>query len=141
MPPDRLPYGDGAAGAAGAPKGDDAAGAPNGDDAAGALLAALNHEPTRVAVVAERSFLAALDGSCRTPIAGLCRQGADGGLTFRGLIARTDGSDILETAMTSGTFTAEEGVRVGAAAGAELKGRAGPGFFDWAEAQAKLSAK
>jgi hydroxymethylbilane synthase len=112
-----------------------------GDAAAGELLAALNHEPTRVAVVAERSFLAALDGSCRTPIAGLCRQAPDGGLTFRGLIAKTDGSDILETAMTSPTFSAEEGARVGAAAGAELKGRAGAGFFDWAEAQAKLDQK
>lgn len=33
-------------------------------------LAGLNHEDTRVAVVTERAFLAALDGSCRTPIAG-----------------------------------------------------------------------
>lgn len=33
-------------------------------------LAGLNHEETRVAVVCERAFLAALDGSCRTPIAG-----------------------------------------------------------------------
>ena len=50
----------------------------DGDDAAAALLAALNHEATRVAVVAERAFLAALDGSCRTPIAGLCREAAGG---------------------------------------------------------------
>jgi len=112
-----------------------------GDARAGELLAALNHEPTRVAVVAERAFLAALDGSCRTPIAGLCRQGPDGGLTFRGLIAKTDGSEILETAASSPTFTAEEGARVGTAAGAELKGRAPAGFFDWAEAQAKLDVK
>jgi porphobilinogen deaminase len=33
-------------------------------------LAGLNHEETRVAVVCERAFLSALDGSCRTPIAG-----------------------------------------------------------------------
>ncbi len=40
------------------------------DDASRKLLAALNHEETRVAVVCERAFLSALDGSCRTPIAG-----------------------------------------------------------------------
>ncbi len=41
--------------------------------AAAAALAALNHEETRLAVVCERAFLAALDGSCRTPIAGWAR--------------------------------------------------------------------
>lgn len=40
------------------------------DDASLKLLAALNHEETRIAVVCERAFLTALDGSCRTPIAG-----------------------------------------------------------------------
>lgn len=41
------------------------------DDASSrSLLAKLNHEETRVAIVCERAFLAALDGSCRTPIAG-----------------------------------------------------------------------
>lgn len=41
-----------------------------GDDGAAEYLAALNHEDTRLAVVCERAFLTALDGSCRTPIAG-----------------------------------------------------------------------
>jgi hypothetical protein len=40
------------------------------DEPAAKYLAGLNHEDTRVAVVTERAFLAALDGSCRTPIAG-----------------------------------------------------------------------
>lgn len=40
------------------------------DEPAAKFLAKLNHEDTRVAVVTERAFLAALDGSCRTPIAG-----------------------------------------------------------------------
>lgn len=47
-----------------------------GDERAAAALAALNHEETRLAVVCERAFLAALDGSCRTPIAGLAQVGA-----------------------------------------------------------------
>lgn len=41
-----------------------------GDNAAQKYLAGLNHEETRIAVVCERAFLTALDGSCRTPIAG-----------------------------------------------------------------------
>jgi hypothetical protein len=40
------------------------------DEPSRKFLAQLNHEDTRVAVVTERAFLAALDGSCRTPIAG-----------------------------------------------------------------------
>lgn len=45
-----------------------------GDDSAAAYLASLNHEDTRLAVVCERAFLTALDGSCRTPIAGYARK-------------------------------------------------------------------
>lgn len=104
----------------------------DGDDAAARLLAALNHEPTRVAVVTERAFLAALDGSCRTPIAGLCRQGGDGGMTFRGLVASPDGKRVLETSRVSGVYTAEEGVKLGRDAGEELKKNAPSDMFDWA---------
>ena len=42
-----------------------------GDIAMAELLAPINHEPTALAVTAERAFLAKLEGSCRTPIAGL----------------------------------------------------------------------
>ena len=45
-----------------------------GDERQEKYLAALNHEDTRIAVVTERAFLAALDGSCRTPIAGYARE-------------------------------------------------------------------
>jgi hypothetical protein len=54
-------------------------------------LAALNHEDTRLAVAAERAFLSTLDGSCRTPIAGLAVRNASGGCSFRGLVATPDG--------------------------------------------------
>ena len=36
-----------------------------------ALVAAIDHQPTAFAIACERGFLSALDGSCRTPIAGL----------------------------------------------------------------------
>ena len=57
----------------------------------GKYLASLNHEETRLAVVCERAFLTTLDGSCRTPIAGLAERNEEGGCTFRGLVATPDG--------------------------------------------------
>jgi hydroxymethylbilane synthase len=41
-----------------------------GDERTADLIAPLNHEPTAIAVTIERAFLARLEGSCRTPIAG-----------------------------------------------------------------------
>ncbi|KAI8469226.1 MAG: porphobilinogen deaminase [Monoraphidium minutum] len=93
-------------------------------------LAGLNHEDTRVAVVTERAFLMALDGSCRTPIAGYAQKGEDGKLHFRGLVAAPNGSKIFETTRV-GAFDAAEGARLGREAGEELKKQAGPDFFDW----------
>jgi hydroxymethylbilane synthase len=89
------------------------------------LLDAVNHPDTLTALGAERAFLAVLDGSCRTPIAGHARL-ADGTIAFRGMILRPDGSEALETARTGAIADA---ARLGAEAGAELKRRAPPDFF------------
>jgi hydroxymethylbilane synthase len=102
----------------------------DGDDRSAAALAALNHEETRLAVVCERAFLAALDGSCRTPIAGLARKTPDGRLTFRGLVAAPDGSKIFETSREGGA-TEADAFAIGKEAGEQLKADAGPDFFDW----------
>ena len=48
-------------------------------------------------MVCERAFLTALDGSCRTPIAGLAQRSASGGMSFRGLVASPDGKTVFET--------------------------------------------
>lgn len=61
------------------------------DDRAAALLAAIHHGETGDRLAAERAFLAALDGSCQTPIAGLAVLG-EGGLWLRGEILSPDGS-------------------------------------------------
>jgi hydroxymethylbilane synthase len=95
------------------------------DSATRKLLAAINHSPTEIALAAERAFLTVLDGSCRTPIAGHARL-AGGELHFRGLIARPDGSESLETSRSG---AAEDAARLGADAGNELKRRGGAGFF------------
>ena len=62
------------------------------DDArAAALLAAISHADTVLRVTAERAFLARLDGSCETPIAGLAELDGDT-LHLRGEILMPDGS-------------------------------------------------
>jgi hydroxymethylbilane synthase len=88
-------------------------------------LAAINHADTLTALEAERAFLAVLDGSCRTPIAGYARITA-GTIAFRGLILRPDGSEALETARAGAI---SDSARLGADVGHELKSRAAPDFF------------
>jgi hydroxymethylbilane synthase len=97
------------------------------DEKAKHWLAALNHRPTEIRVVAERAFLAVLDGSCRTPIAALAVFEGDK-LSFRGLIVKPDGSTLYETSRAGSAFEAEA---MGRSAGEELLGRAGSGFFDF----------
>ena len=90
-----------------------------------ALLAAIVHAESMTALIAERAFLAVLDGSCRTPIAGHAAIAA-GRVRFRGLIARPDGSACLEVARDG---AADDARALGADAGEELKRRGGPNFF------------
>ncbi len=56
------------------------------------VLAPINHEPTALAVTAERAFLARLEGSCRMPIAALGEL-AGGRFAFRGMILTPDGGE------------------------------------------------
>jgi hydroxymethylbilane synthase len=96
-----------------------------GDERTRKLLAAVNHADTAVALAAERAFLAVLDGSCRTPIAGHATVAA-GRLRFRGMVVKPDGSEAHETEREGPARDAE---RLGADAGTELRGRAGADFF------------
>lgn len=96
------------------------------DGATRALLAAINHAPTEIAVAAEHAMLAVLDGSCRTPIAGHAVITADSTLHLRGLIAKPDGSEAIATERRGPTSDA---AKMGADAGRELKARGGPGFL------------
>ena len=90
------------------------------------LLARIDHGDTSAAVACERAFLAALDGSCKTPIAGHATVSGDT-VEFRGLIARPDGGAAHDIA---GHGSRKDAATIGADAGRELKHRAGPGFFD-----------
>jgi len=97
-----------------------------GDERVRELLAAIAHPPSLACVACERAMLAALDGSCRTPIAGLAVVDGKGGLTLRGLVAKPDGSELLRTSRGGSIADAE---KIGRDAGLELKRRAGSGFF------------
>jgi hydroxymethylbilane synthase len=60
------------------------------------LLAAIEDQEARAVSTAERALLAALDGSCRTPIGGHARLLPNGELHLTGLVARPDGSFLLK---------------------------------------------
>ncbi len=97
-----------------------------GDTRIDALLAPLAHRETGIALACERAFLAALDGSCRTPIAGLATVDGDR-VSFHGMILKPDGSEAHE-------IRAEGPVSNAAALGREaaerIRAKAGPQFFE-----------
>ena len=90
-----------------------------------ALLAPINHAATAAALNAERALLAALEGTCRTPIAGHAIVEGNR-LKLRGMVVKPDGSQAFEATRAGAVGDA---AALGAEAGRELKGRAGPDFF------------
>jgi hydroxymethylbilane synthase len=96
------------------------------DPRAEAMLAAIHHTPTGQQLAAERGFLARLDGSCETPIAGLAvLEGAT--LWLRGEILRTDGTRVIAGELRGPVADA---AAIGAALADQVLAEAGPGFFD-----------
>ncbi|HXK54603.1 MAG TPA: hydroxymethylbilane synthase [Hyphomicrobiales bacterium] len=95
------------------------------NDAINTMLAAIHHGDTADCVRAERAFLAALDGSCRTPIAALAR--LEGGtLRLRGQVLTPDGKEAEDIEAAGPRGEAEE---IGSGAGAQVRARLRPGFF------------
>src|SRR6056297_2586462 len=91
------------------------------------MLAAIHDEVTGQRLAAERAFLAALDGSCETPIAGLAE--LDGAtLRLRGEVLRPDGSEAINDDQNA---PIEDGAELGREMALKLLEQAGPGFFDW----------
>ncbi len=91
------------------------------DDATRAMLGVINHEASAVAVNCERAFLAALDGSCRTPLAGHAVI-ANGVVKFRGHALTLDGVHCFETTREGSPADAE---RMGREAGEQVKAEGG----------------
>ncbi len=89
------------------------------------FLAPLNHEPTALCVTAERAFLARLEGSCRTPIAGLAQLEGET-LLFRGMTFSPDGTACFEIDRDA---PASEAASLGAAAADVLLERGAQAIF------------
>jgi hydroxymethylbilane synthase len=91
------------------------------------ILQKIHHTETEQRLNIERAFLAELDGSCQTPIAGLAViEGSS--LKFTGQVLRTDGSEsISETAHCN----IEDGPDLGREMARNILAKAGPNFFDW----------
>src|SRR5579875_3698217 len=79
------------------------------------LLAAIEDPEAKAVSTAERAMLAALDGSCRTPIGGFARILPNGELHLTGLVARADGSFLLKRSLHGAV---PDAARIGAALGA-----------------------
>ena len=94
-----------------------------GDGATTALLAAIDHAPTRAELEAERALLAELGGTCHSPVAVLCAL-ADGVLTMRAALFSPDGAERIEG---SASFAPGDHAPVRALA-ADLLARATPGI-------------
>lgn len=91
------------------------------------MLSAIHDRETGLRLAAERGFLARLDGSCETPIAGLAVIEGES-LWLRGEILRPDGSESI-TGERRGVVS--DAAALGRDLAEEVLGRAGDGFFGW----------
>jgi hydroxymethylbilane synthase len=90
-------------------------------------LAPIDHRETSLCIAAERAMLAALDGSCRTPIGALAvLDGAGETLRLQGLVARPDGSELHRRERSAAVSDA---LAMAGDMGAELRALMGEGFF------------
>ncbi|HWV37723.1 MAG TPA: hydroxymethylbilane synthase [Vulgatibacter sp.] len=91
-----------------------------GDEETIDALRALEHAPTRAAVVAERALLASLEGGCQVPIAGHATVAGDR-VSLQGLVATLDGTTVLR-ATEEGPVAEAEAIGVRAARRLEEQG-------------------
>ncbi len=89
------------------------------------MIAAIDHPATAAALVCERAFLAALDGSCRTPIAGHARMDGER-LAFDGIVLSEDGAESYAASRAGGPADAEA---IGRDAGNDIRRRAPAAFL------------
>jgi hydroxymethylbilane synthase len=76
------------------------------DQAANQIISVLNHEATQLTCQAERAFLKGLGGGCLVPIAAHAEIAATT-LTLTGLVASTDGSQIVRGKRSGASLEAE----------------------------------
>jgi hydroxymethylbilane synthase len=91
------------------------------DDRMRAMLAPLHHEPTAVAVTAERAFLAALEGGCQVPIGAMATARGEE-LELHGLVADPRGRRVVRGSRRG---SIHDPASLGRALGDELLARGG----------------
>ena len=85
----------------------------------------INHRESALRIEAERSMLGALDGSCKTPIAGFAELISKEEIALKGFVISPDGSNIYSE---SGTAKQTDAVKLGKEIGQRLLAKAGPGL-------------
>jgi hydroxymethylbilane synthase len=97
-----------------------------GDEETARILAPIHHAETESRLLLERAYLAEMDGSCRTPIAGLSHVEGDR-IRFRGEVIKPDGS---QTHTVEGEGPLSDAEEIGRELGKELKAKSGPNFLE-----------
>lgn len=97
-----------------------------GDDTTHDFIMPLHDSTTAAAIHAERAFLKVLDGSCRTPIAGIAKIDSDK-LVFKGEVLRPDGSESFDI---EGAGSIDDAFAIGEDAGLRLKSRLSTDFLE-----------
>ncbi|SDR31167.1 hydroxymethylbilane synthase [Pseudovibrio sp. Tun.PSC04-5.I4] len=97
-----------------------------GDEETARILAPIHHAETESRLLLERAYLAEMDGSCRTPIAGLSHVEGDR-IRFRGEVIKPDGS---QTHTVEGEGALSDAEEIGRELGKELKAKSGPNFLE-----------
>jgi hydroxymethylbilane synthase len=101
------------------------------DPITAAELCTLDHAPTRMAALAERGFLAALDAGCSTPVGALAEPAAETGgepaVRLSGVVAAPDGSRVILGHMTG---VARDGEALGHRLAHQLLQKGGAALLD-----------
>ena len=95
-----------------------------------ALLEVLNHEPSRIAVETERSFLRELEGSCQVPLGGYAEI-RNHAVFFTGFVADLQGTQLIRH---SGTAERNEGARLGRDVARQIIAAGGRAILDQVQA-------
>ena len=95
------------------------------DETALMLCRAIGDTNTMIAATAERAFLAALDGSCRTPIAALATTDGEQ-VSLDGLVARPDGGEVIRM---QGSGIVADSARIGDIVAQQIKAAMPRAFF------------
>jgi len=90
------------------------------------IVRAIDHRETSIAIACERAFLGALDGSCRTPVAGLARVRGER-LEFHGEALTLDGREAWQARgdVALGKDPIQAAITLGTFAGRDVRARAG----------------